>query len=150
MNNVGELAMMLTHPKALNQVLLVMCYQRRWGENRYGRLSLYSVLRPSGWLMNGCHGQGWEENKRTIDTNTLNSQKLFRTWLYETEAAPAKTFLDGPFVVKIIWGYSILRSLEGICWHMALTDYKLPQIFVRKTYCQLWNVWLITIWEMLL
>lgn len=52
------------------------------------------------WLMNGCNGQGWKENKKAIATNTLNLQELFQTWLYETEAVPAKTFLDGPFVVK--------------------------------------------------
>lgn len=141
--------MLLTHPKALNQISDSNVLSGKVRGKEIDQISQYSVLRPGVWPMNAATVR---DEKRTMN-NWYKYIKFTKTLWDLTlwnRSTPAKTFLDGLFVVKIIWGYSILRSLEGICWHMALTNYKHPQIFVRKTYCQLWNVWLIIIWKMLL
>lgn len=59
---------------------------------------------PKSWHV----AEGWRRwlSARQGQTGTgykcIKLTKLLQTWLYGTEAARAQTFLDGPFVVKII------------------------------------------------
>lgn len=140
LNSVENLSMLLTWQITLNQIL------QNSPERGIGDKSI-CCPKTSMWL-----GQGREEEKLAIATHTEDLHKPSRSdFMKWTQSLPGKTFLDDPFVVKIIWGYSILGGVEGICWHMAPTNYKHPpNLFCRKTHCQLKNVWLIIVWDMLL